>query len=54
MISPYVLAAVLAFAGLYYVGEKAVEGIKKVDVVVAREAARTGRGLLHVITFGKK
>ena len=47
MIDPRVLVLLIVLAGGYYVGEKAVAGIKKVDRAIAHGAKAAGKGLVH-------
>jgi hypothetical protein len=54
MVDPRIVLIVLLFSVGYYVGEKAVEGIKVVDEKVVSVVKATGHKLLHVVTFGKK
>ena len=54
MVDPRILLILVILAGGYYVGEKAVAGIKVVDEAIVHVVKKTGHKLLHVVTFGKK
>lgn len=48
MIDPRILLIVAAFWGLFYVGEKAVAGVKKVDRAVAHGVKSAGKKIAHI------
>lgn len=48
MIDTRVLVILALFGGLFYVGEQAVAGIKKIDRAVAHGVKEAGKKIAHV------
>lgn len=52
--NPYVLLVMIAVGAGYAVTEKVKEPVKIAAHAVKEGAKKTGHGIIHVITFGKK
>lgn len=45
----YVLVLAAWFGGIYYVGDKAVQGVKQIDTLVVHQVKHVGNGIVHVV-----
>lgn len=52
--NPYLLVALLALGGVYWVVDQVKEPVKAAIVKVEHGAQKVGRGFKHVVTLGKK